>query len=295
MDKVGSILKKKREELDFKLAQVSEETKIRRKYLEAIENGTYNQIPDPVYTRSFLRIYAEYLGLDQVFILKRYLDEIAPEEIIDDSPMSVSDRLKSFFHTNAKWIAITFIVALVVGVSVWGISAWVFSQRNNTQQTPLNPTEDVREDTDPVTVVTTPSLEDETLPSLENSLGSIEDISYTTPFFDKLVVEIKADTTNQQSCWVKPVVDGVTKNAYTLRESIDKASYECEKSFRVHLGNAGIISLRLNGFSIERVGDEGEVVSLDILLEPDQYILMDTLKGGIVVDTKRFEHNNPQP
>ncbi|HPJ12575.1 MAG TPA: helix-turn-helix domain-containing protein, partial [Caldisericia bacterium] len=100
MDKVGSILKKKREELEYGLDQVSEDTKIRRKYLEAIENGTYNQIPDPVYTRSFLRIYADYLGLDQVFIVKRYLDEIAPEETIEESAKNTFSSLQSLFQAN---------------------------------------------------------------------------------------------------------------------------------------------------------------------------------------------------
>jgi cytoskeleton protein RodZ len=294
MDKVGIILKKKREELGLELDQVTEETKIRRRYLEAIENGTYNQIPDPVYTRSFLRIYSDYLGLDQVFIIKRYLDEIAPEETIDESPPSFSDRLFSFFQTNAKWIAVIVIVSLVVGFSVWGITSWVFSQRDSSHQLPQN-TEQAEEKTDSDSLVTTPSIEDSAKSSLENSLEKIEDISYTAPFFDKLIVDIKADTTNQQSCWVKPVVDGVTKNSYTLRNSVNKASYECDQSFQVHLGNAGIISLEINGFSIETLGEYGEVISLDILLEPDQYILMDTLKGGIVVDTRRFENNSSQP
>jgi cytoskeletal protein RodZ len=294
MDKVGIILKKKREELGLGLDQVTEETKIRRRYLEAIENGTYNQIPDPVYTRSFLRIYSDYLGLDQVFIIKRYLDEIAPEETIDESPPSFSDRLFSFFQTNAKWIAVIVIVSLVVGFSVWGITSWVFSQRDSSHQSPQR-IEQTEEKTDSDTIVTTPSIEDDTKSSLENSLEKMEDVSYTVPFFDKLIVEIKADTTNQQSCWVKPVVDGVTKNSYTLRNSVNRASYECDESFQVHLGNAGIISLEINGFSVETLGDPGEVISLDILLEPDQYILMDTLKGGIVVDTRRFENNSSQP
>jgi hypothetical protein len=46
---------------------------------------------------------------------------------------------------------------------------------------------------------------------------------------------------------------------------------------------------------VNNIGENGEVISLDILLEPEQYILMDTLKGGIVVDTRRFEKNIPQP
>ncbi len=295
MDKVGSILKKKREELEYRLDQVSEDTKIRRKYLEAIENGTYNQIPDPVYTRSFLRIYADYLGLDQVFIVKRYLDEIAPEEVIEEPAKNNFMFIQSLFQSNLKWIVIIIIVALVVGFSVWGITSWVFSNRNTLQTLPSLSTKEENYQHNPSDIIETPSIDEESTIPLEESLEKMDEFSYTEPFFDKLIVEIIADTANQQSCWVKPVVDGVTKNAYTLKNTINRASYECTNSFQVHLGNAGIISLRINGFSVNNIGEKGEVISLDILLEPEQYILMDTLKGGIVVDTRRLEKDIPQP
>ncbi len=293
MDKVGSILKKKREELEYGLDQVSEDTKIRRKYLEAIENGTYNQIPDPVYTRSFLRIYADYLGLDQVFIVKRYLDEIAPEETIEEPAKNTFSSLPSLFQANLKWIVIIVIVALVVGFSVWGITSWVFSTRNSTPTPSSISSEQEDTLTNPSDITQTPSIDQDLTIPLEESLDKIDQTSNTEPFFDILIVEIIADTSNQQSCWVKPVVDGVTKNAYTLKNSINKASYECDNSFQVHLGNAGIISLRINGYLVNNIGEKGEVISLDILLEPEQYILMDTLKGGIVVDSRRFEKDIP--
>jgi transcriptional regulator with XRE-family HTH domain len=295
MDRVGSILKKKREELEYGLDQVSEDTKIRRKYLEAIENGTYNQIPGPVYTRSFLRIYADYLGLDQVFIVKRYLDEIAPEETIKEPAKNIFTSIQSLFQSNLKWMVIIVIVALVVGFSVWGITSWVFSNRNTVQTPSSISSEEENTQPYPPDITETPFIDEELTIPLEESLEKIDEISYTEPFFDKLIVDIVADTANQRSCWVKPVVDGVTKNAYTLKNTINRASYECDNSFQVHLGNAGIISLRINGFSVNNIGENGEVISLDILLEPEQYILMDTLKGGIVVDTRRFEKNIPQP
>ena len=80
MEAIGKTLKEKRIEKGLTIEDVSDSIKIRRKYLEAIESGNYSEIPDKVYTKSFLKIYAEYLGLDQVYVLKRYLDEVSQEE-----------------------------------------------------------------------------------------------------------------------------------------------------------------------------------------------------------------------
>ncbi len=291
MDTIGTILKKKREELGYDLTKVSEDTKIRKKYLEAIENGTYNQIPDEVYTRSFLRIYADYLELDQVFILKRFFDETAPVEKVSAShSSSFACPLQSFFKSNLQWIIIIVIVALIVGFSVWGITTKVLSSRNSNEpasnesvtetQPPLPPT---TEETPPVvdTPSDTPVVIPENLP--------------VNPFFDRLLIEIFANTQNEQSCWVLPYVDGYKKESYFLRGTTDNAIYECKESFRIELGNAGIISFNINGFQVTNLGEIGDVVNIDITLKQEEYILLDVIKNGIVIDTRRFDKTTATP
>jgi cytoskeletal protein RodZ len=46
------------------LADAEEATRVRRRYLEALEADDYAALPPPVYTRGFVRTYAEYLGLN---------------------------------------------------------------------------------------------------------------------------------------------------------------------------------------------------------------------------------------
>ncbi|MFN4278556.1 MAG: helix-turn-helix domain-containing protein [Ferrovibrio sp.] len=74
-DGVGHSLKVVRERRGLALADVSARLRIRRPYLEAIEDGRFGELPGAVYVSGFLRQYAEFLGLDPDQILKSYQSE----------------------------------------------------------------------------------------------------------------------------------------------------------------------------------------------------------------------------
>ena len=61
---IGSTLKQKREARHLSIEQVAEQTRIRPHYLLALENDDLSSIPSLVQARGFLRIYAEFLGLN---------------------------------------------------------------------------------------------------------------------------------------------------------------------------------------------------------------------------------------
>ena len=61
---IGAILAQTRERLGLELPDVEQRTKIRVKYLRALEDEDWEVLPAPAYTRGFLRAYAEELGLD---------------------------------------------------------------------------------------------------------------------------------------------------------------------------------------------------------------------------------------
>lgn len=61
---LGETLRAAREKKGIGLEQASEDTRIRQKFLRALEGGDYRGLPGAVYTRGFLRNYGEYLGLD---------------------------------------------------------------------------------------------------------------------------------------------------------------------------------------------------------------------------------------
>jgi cytoskeleton protein RodZ len=69
---VGAILKQTRERQGMELATVEEETKIRAKYLRALEDEDWEVLPGPAYARGFIRAYADLLGLDAEVLVDEY-------------------------------------------------------------------------------------------------------------------------------------------------------------------------------------------------------------------------------
>lgn len=72
MSDLGYILRKTRQERKISLDDLQEVTKIRKRYLEAIEEGNYKVLPGSFYVRAFIKSYAEALGLDPNEVLNMY-------------------------------------------------------------------------------------------------------------------------------------------------------------------------------------------------------------------------------
>ncbi|MHB0885666.1 MAG: helix-turn-helix domain-containing protein [Bacillota bacterium] len=69
---LGELLRRTREAKGLALAQAQMDTKIRTKYLEALENGDDAGTPGEAYFKGFLRFYGNYLGLDGTALVARY-------------------------------------------------------------------------------------------------------------------------------------------------------------------------------------------------------------------------------
>jgi cytoskeleton protein RodZ len=80
MFEIGTTLRQARERRQIGLDRVEAETKIRARYLRALEDEDFDALPGPTFVRGFLRAYAAHLGLDgQLFVDEynsRYFDPI---------------------------------------------------------------------------------------------------------------------------------------------------------------------------------------------------------------------------
>jgi cytoskeleton protein RodZ len=72
MFELGSSLREARIRRGIKLAQVAAETRIRMRYLQALEDERFELLPGSVYAKGFLRAYADYLGLDSQLFVDEY-------------------------------------------------------------------------------------------------------------------------------------------------------------------------------------------------------------------------------
>jgi len=69
---LGEKMKRLRKAKRVTLQQVSRHTKIQQRYLEDLEEGTYEDLPADVYVRGFLKSYAEYFGVNDVTLIRLY-------------------------------------------------------------------------------------------------------------------------------------------------------------------------------------------------------------------------------
>ncbi|ASS75572.1 hypothetical protein CIG75_11620 [Tumebacillus algifaecis] len=72
MEELGSELKRIREEKGYKLDDVQQATKIRTRYLEAIESGDLSALPGVVYARGFIKSYCDFLEIDGQELLEAH-------------------------------------------------------------------------------------------------------------------------------------------------------------------------------------------------------------------------------
>jgi cytoskeletal protein RodZ len=75
MARFGDVLRERRERKGITLEQAAEDTRIREKFLAALESGDHHALPGAVYTKGFLRSYAEYLDLESTDLIALYTAE----------------------------------------------------------------------------------------------------------------------------------------------------------------------------------------------------------------------------
>src|SRR5512134_1978637 len=85
MFEIGASLREARLRQGLDFPELEERTKIRPKYLRALEDERFEQLPAPTYVRGFLRSYAEALGLDGQPFVDEYNSRFTVGE--DDAPL----------------------------------------------------------------------------------------------------------------------------------------------------------------------------------------------------------------
>jgi len=95
MPEIGQTLRESRMRARIDISELEAETKIRAKYLRALENEEWDLLPGPTYVKSFLRSYADALGLDGRMLVEEYKlrhERLSEGELQPISPRSSRDR-----------------------------------------------------------------------------------------------------------------------------------------------------------------------------------------------------------
>jgi cytoskeleton protein RodZ len=123
--RIGAALKEERERQGLDLDALEQRTKIRSRYLRALENEDWDILPGPAYVRAFLRTYAEALGLDGEAIVDDYREEFespdAPRRGVPEAVLTEHREARQPPRSNRRWLIAGLLVGLVALLLVLGL------------------------------------------------------------------------------------------------------------------------------------------------------------------------------
>jgi transcriptional regulator with XRE-family HTH domain len=143
---LGQLLKKARQDKGISMDQLEEMTKIRKRYLEAIEEGEYKILPGSFYVRAFIKSYSESVGLDPNEVLGLYGNAI-PAPAVEAVAEPIRRRKRNDSRTTeklSKWastILMLSFVLLILGV----IYYFIGNSYNGDAGNEVNPSDKITE------------------------------------------------------------------------------------------------------------------------------------------------------
>jgi cytoskeleton protein RodZ len=120
MAEIGATLREARMRARIDVSEIEAQTKIRAKYLRALENEEWDLLPGPTFVRSFLRTYAQALGLDDKALVDEYRRQYEQPSELDHQPvMSPPRRTPSRSSPRAARPSRGYVIAIgVFGVLI---------------------------------------------------------------------------------------------------------------------------------------------------------------------------------
>ncbi len=276
---LGEWLRQQREELGISLEQAEADTRIRARYLQALESEELDALPDPVVGRGFLRNYAAYLGLDAGEATARYAQISAPPPA-DPLPGEAVQPIASEpfrpvplhdmpgFRSGRAWVVgLVAILLVALALAAWWGAPRIVALWNRPTPT-AQPTATERsagttlptatltpsvtaETSAPTQTQTTPTLE----PTLTLTLSPSPSATPSRPVYLGIFVELVFTDTS----WVQVSTDGVRQFQGELEDGTYRSWY-AEERLELRIGNAGAVLVTLNGQSLGTLGAVGEVV-----------------------------------
>ncbi|MFQ5585890.1 MAG: helix-turn-helix domain-containing protein [Thermodesulfobacteriota bacterium] len=274
MEGPGDYLKREREIREISLEDVSRETKVSLKALRALEANDFDALPAYPFVKGFIRSFSKCIGIDGDDAVLRY-DAYLREKEADagkggrrkrggregERPPEDSSGLTIFLDEEKKaeergregtyrYFQVKVILPLAVLILLF-VALFLFYPRS--QPTPLN------EGTihpAPTAVGESPGQGKKGRPSQSLRLGGRGGSSAPS---NGLTLRMRA----QQQTWMRVEIDDDPPLEVSLREG-ETVSWKANKGFSLLIGNAGGVEGTFNGKPLGKLGEEGEVVRINL-------------------------------
>ncbi len=248
--------KAKREAVGISLEQIAAKTRLDMKFLEAIEEGNFEIMPE-VYMRAFIREYAQAIDIDETAALDKYdlakagklkqeqkidfekKEEEKIDKIIDDTAVPVDDPNVHHERNVKKNFNLYYIVGGAVIVVLLILYLIFFTGSN-------------------ASIITDQSY-DELISEDKPRYEITNEEKNPAVLADSLKLKINANDTT----WIKYIIDSSEPKEIILLPNRSKVIM-ASKRFELLIGNSGGIQLSLNDSELEFSGKKGEVKKIEV-------------------------------
>jgi cytoskeleton protein RodZ len=256
MDGIGDALRSERLRLGLTLQQIATQTKIGQYLLQAIEANQFDRLPGGLLTRSFVRQYAQVLGLDADEIVASFKQQFEEPVLVLTAPQPKFRCSELPLLPTLFWV----VTAIFVCALVYAVWENVRRSLHETNTTPLHSSRVVSESGFQLT-----KSFPEPLPDL-----APRERPASVPYASSPLASdpgprgaIRVVFTATEPVWVSIQSDGNPVYTGTLEQQHNK---ELAASSRMTalVGNAGGLEVSLNGKAIGPIGQRGEVRVLEL-------------------------------
>lgn len=113
-----------REARGISLREISEQTRISTRYLEAIEADDYKRLPGGIFNKSFIKAYAKYIGYDEKEALEAYIRTARDQGASPDDVVSTPYQPRVYTDGNSRSPLVTlFLTVLILAILSLGVYA----------------------------------------------------------------------------------------------------------------------------------------------------------------------------
>ena len=242
----GNWLRQQREIRNITLREISDNTKIAMRYLEALEEDRFEVLPAPIFAKGFLREYAKYVGLDPDEVVNFYLTaeqrhraERGGDDVSGVLPIQPSGTVKPGRPLPIGWLLAglgVFTLLLVVLAVVWVV------KRNRADRPPEQPQAEATPGLVPIAPAPAAPLPAATGQSPINPNAINVAVSFT------------------DECWVEVVVDG-DRRIQELHVAGESMRVEARQSVLFEkIGKVSSVHIDVNGKPLQLPAVAGEVV-----------------------------------
>ncbi|GAB6182430.1 helix-turn-helix domain-containing protein [Thermodesulfovibrio hydrogeniphilus] len=258
-------LKNRRIQQEKTLEEIANYIKVKKSYLQAIEEGRFEELPEPVYTKSYIKTYSIYLKVDPSLILKEYeqylesklsskkpeKDEVAKIQEIEPPKkkqfkLPVTKNLP--ITKNLPSWAVKFGIILLVIVVV----ALLLNIGKRDEQIPPPP---------PIVIKEEPNQSSNLAEKTETALEPKKEEQKPAEEPQAQEQTLKIEATDL--VWMRITIDNKERKEIMLNPG-DKINLKANKTFKLHIGNAGGVKVIFNDKDLGPLGEKGQVVYLDL-------------------------------